>query len=253
MASGVVAPALLGAVDDVGDRLGAVGEGGVAGVEAHPQRRERRVPHDVVAVIDGQERVSGQLGIDGRLVMAEMYRRPELEEDVAVAGHEPVRDVDHVVAVGEHDALLEDRAVDVVAPPGEAVDEAELREVGVTVEFQPGFGLLGPQLHSAPAGEAQLLGQVGEHHHPPQRVGEGGHQPAVVPAGHEPRHGSRGVAADPVGHQPFPLDLLGGIGLGRRRDRADHRAGHGEPRNRAEWAARVHGPRTSDSGVPLPP
>jgi hypothetical protein len=223
-------------------------------MEAQPQRRERRVAHDVVAVVGSQEVVPRQFRVDGGFVMPEVHRRPELEEDGAVAGHQPVRDVDHVVVVQEYDPLLEDGAVDVVTPSGEAVDEAELREVGVPVEFQLGFGLLGPQLHPAPVGEAQLLREVCEHHHPSQRVGQGGHQPAVVPAGHEPRDGPRGVAAVPVGDQPFPLDLLGRVGVRRWCERADRLgSAHGAPRNSAEWAASVHGPRTSDSGVPLPP
>ena len=89
--------------------------------------------------------------------MPEMHRRTEPEADLPVAGHEPVRHMEQVVAVGEHDPLFEHRAVDVVTPPGKAIDEAELREIGVPVEFQPGLGLLGPQLYSSSVGQVELL------------------------------------------------------------------------------------------------
>ena len=119
----------------------------------------------------------------GLFERAELERGPQLQTDGAIALGEVVVDVHRVLPVQHQEALLDDRAVHLVAPQGQALFEPELREVVRAGHLQHAArALLPADLEARTIGQTHPLGDVVEHDGAPERRRQGRDEQPVVAA-----------------------------------------------------------------------
>ena len=97
---------------------------------------------------------------------------------------------------GHDDRLLDDEAVELIAPARQAHAQREIEESAFL-----------SQVHDAAVCELDLDVEIVEDHHAAERSRQGGDQEAVVAPGDRSRYRRRGVAAQPVRHEPFTRSL----------------------------------------------
>jgi hypothetical protein len=126
---------------------------------------------DLVLLADGSELVRPSQRIaDRQLLRAEVHRGAQRKLHAVGAGDELVHDFNGVLHVRQEHALFDDQAFDVVPPHRQAGFKTEfgqiagaVRIMGIARTFTPSH------LDAATVGQAHLLGEVAEHHHPAMR------------------------------------------------------------------------------------
>ena len=117
-----------------------------------------------------------------------------------------------VLHVRQEYPLFEHDAADVVAPHRNARFEPEFGQITGSVRVGCVARTLASAYFDPPViGEAQLLGEVAEHHNAPERRRERGNQNPVIPAGDHARHCPRRVPAEAVRHEPLARDHRLGV------------------------------------------
>jgi hypothetical protein len=119
-----------------------------------------------------------------------------------------------VLVVRQQQALLDDPFSQVELPHRQASLEPELAQVAGAVQLRARADtLLTAQCHLPAIRQTNVLGQVIEHHDPPEGRRQRRDEQAMVLARHHPRDSAGRVAPDAVGDEPFAREqrfVLGG-------------------------------------------
>ena len=179
-----VSPAFLDPVDDFLGPDAVDGERGAHTVEQHFQARQVGAGHNFVLLVTDRQAVGdAQRRIYRRFVRPDIQRRPQVKVEFPVALQYPVVDVDRVLAVGQQQALLENKPVDLVSPRGQPHVEAELaQEVGAMNSDRCAGPFLAAELHLLTVRQLDVFDEVVEHHDAAQRSGQSRNQVAVKAA-----------------------------------------------------------------------
>ena len=129
--------------------------------------------------------------VDRFVVASKLYRRPQRDTNRAVAAHELVGQMDGVLPIRHHDALLDGDARQLVPPDRQAKLQPELDEViGPIGSVRTGHFIFIPEPDDLPIVESNSFEQMVQEHHPPERRRQCRHEQAVIPPRQYPDNGA---------------------------------------------------------------
>ena len=197
-ASRIVTALRLDVVEALAARAAIGGKGRAFGaLHGQPQNRQIRPGADLVSVApDGQRIARGERLADRCLERTKIDQGSEPQADAPAVAEQAKGGMHDVLARGHDNRLLDDDAVDLISPARQAHVQREIEE--------PAFL---SQVHDAAVCELDVDLEIVEDHHAAERSRLGGDQEAVVAPGDRPRYRRRGVAAQPVRHEPFARRL----------------------------------------------
>src|SRR6266481_1879014 len=108
--------------------------------------------------------------------------------------------------------LLQHDSFDFVAPDRQMVFKPKFRdEMSDVLRFLRLASFLSPDLDYSTVCKPDVFGQMIQHHHPAKGSRQGRNQQPVISPRYTAADCSRGIAAQPIGREPFPAQQLPGV------------------------------------------
>ena len=197
-ASGLIPPLRLDLEEALPPRA-AIGDerGALAALDGQTQRRQVGPGSDLVSLSSRGERVAGGQGLaDRRLDRVKVDEGSETQACSLSVAMQPKSHVNDVVAGRQNNRLLDYHAVDLVAPARQAHFQGEIDKASLLAKIGDGA-----------VGTLDLDIEIVQYHHAAERGWQRRDQEAVVRPSDRPGYRRRGIAAEPIRHQPFARHL----------------------------------------------